>query len=147
MTSVDSNFKCLCGRPHGTGPPPPVHMRPPEPDPLPPPCGRHKWMAPILTVPYLALLALLFTVLSFCYLCSLLLILIYLLLTELSLAHLLSSPPCNAHFLILIPKVLHALFHSLFSHQPHRFPRLLLYIASVYIQSSCTLLYIKAKRS
>src|SRR6218665_2032754 len=24
--------------------PPPVHMRPPEPDP--PPCGRHKWMAP-----------------------------------------------------------------------------------------------------
>src|SRR6218665_1674732 len=21
-------------------------MRPPEPDPLPPPCGRHKWMAP-----------------------------------------------------------------------------------------------------
>jgi len=22
-----------------------VHMRPPEPDPLPPPCGRHKWMA------------------------------------------------------------------------------------------------------
>src|SRR6218665_571176 len=26
--------------------PSPVHMRPPEPDPLPPPCGRHKWMAP-----------------------------------------------------------------------------------------------------
>ena len=25
---------------------PPVHMRPPEPVPLPPPCGRHKWMAP-----------------------------------------------------------------------------------------------------
>ena len=25
----------------------PTHMRPPEPDPLPPPCGRHKWMAPI----------------------------------------------------------------------------------------------------
>ena len=44
MTSVDSNF--LCGRPHGAGPPPPVHMRPPEPDPLSPPCGRHKWMAP-----------------------------------------------------------------------------------------------------
>jgi len=21
-------------------------MRPPEPDSLPPPCGRHKWMAP-----------------------------------------------------------------------------------------------------
>src|SRR6218665_3412455 len=46
MTSVDSNFNFLCGRPHGDGPPPPVHMRPPEPDPLPPPCGRHKWMAP-----------------------------------------------------------------------------------------------------
>src|SRR6218665_1376593 len=36
MTSVDSNFKCLCGRPHGDGPPSPsMHMRPPEPDPLP----------------------------------------------------------------------------------------------------------------
>src|SRR6218665_1350390 len=46
MTSVDSNFNFLCGRPHAAGPPPPVHMRPPEPDPLPPPCGRHKWMAP-----------------------------------------------------------------------------------------------------
>ena len=34
MTSVDSNFNFLCGRPHGAGPPP-VHMRPPEPDPLP----------------------------------------------------------------------------------------------------------------
>src|SRR6218665_934422 len=44
MTSVDSNFNFLCGRPHGAGPP--VHMRPPEPDPLPPPCRRHKWMAP-----------------------------------------------------------------------------------------------------
>src|SRR6218665_1302653 len=33
MTSVDSNFNFLCGRPHGAGPP--VHMRPPEPDPLP----------------------------------------------------------------------------------------------------------------
>src|SRR6218665_4158438 len=31
MTSVDSNFNFLCGRPHGAGPPPP---RPPEPDPL-----------------------------------------------------------------------------------------------------------------
>ena len=30
----------------GLDPPPPVHMRPPEPDPLPPPCRRHKWMAP-----------------------------------------------------------------------------------------------------
>src|SRR6218665_1411392 len=46
MTSVDSNFKFLCGRPHGAGPPSPVHMHPAEPDPLPPPCGRHKWMAP-----------------------------------------------------------------------------------------------------
>src|SRR6218665_559286 len=26
--------------------PSPVHMRPPEPDPLPPPCGRRKWMPP-----------------------------------------------------------------------------------------------------
>ena|SRR6218665_2831601 len=30
----------------GLDPPLPVHMRPPEPDPLPPPCGRHEWMAP-----------------------------------------------------------------------------------------------------
>ena len=44
MTSVDSNFNFLCGRPHGAGPPPHVHMRLPEPDP--PLCGRHKWMAP-----------------------------------------------------------------------------------------------------
>src|SRR6218665_3881693 len=49
MMSVDSNFNFLCGRPHGAGLPP-VHMRPPEPDPLPPPCGRHKWMAPIATI-------------------------------------------------------------------------------------------------
>src|SRR6218665_172132 len=35
MTSMDSNFNFLCGRPHGAGPPPPIHMRPPEPDPLP----------------------------------------------------------------------------------------------------------------
>ena len=34
MTSVDSNFNFLCGRPHGAGPPSPAHMRPPEPDPL-----------------------------------------------------------------------------------------------------------------
>src|SRR6218665_986530 len=46
MTSMDSNFNFLCGRPHGAGPPPLVHMHPPEPDPLPPLCGRHKWMAP-----------------------------------------------------------------------------------------------------
>ena len=44
MTSVDSNFNFRCGRSHGTEPPSPVHMRPPEPDPSPP-CGRHKWMA------------------------------------------------------------------------------------------------------
>jgi len=44
MTSVDSDFKFLCGRPHGAGPSAPVHMRPPEPDP--PLCGHHKWMAP-----------------------------------------------------------------------------------------------------
>ena len=48
MRSVDSNFNFLCGRPHGTGPPPPVHMRPPEPDPPPP----HKWMAPYLLMKY-----------------------------------------------------------------------------------------------
>ena len=36
MTSVDSNFNFLCGRPHGAGPLLPlVHMRPPEPDPCP----------------------------------------------------------------------------------------------------------------
>ena len=35
MMSVDSNFNFLCGRPHGAGPHPPVHTRPPEPDPLP----------------------------------------------------------------------------------------------------------------
>src|SRR6218665_2811629 len=35
MVSLDSNFNFLCGRPHGAGAPlPPVHMRPPEPDPL-----------------------------------------------------------------------------------------------------------------
>src|SRR6218665_2069987 len=52
MTSVDSNFNFLCGRPLGAGPPPPVHMRPLEPDPPPPPCERHKWMAPNLTVAF-----------------------------------------------------------------------------------------------
>ena len=36
MTSVDSNFNFLCGRPHGAWPPPLVHMRPPEPDALTP---------------------------------------------------------------------------------------------------------------
>jgi len=34
MTSADSNFNFLCGRPHGAWPPSPVHMRPPEPLPL-----------------------------------------------------------------------------------------------------------------
>src|SRR6218665_2951887 len=34
MTSVDSYFNFLCGRPHGAGSPPPVHMHPPDPDPL-----------------------------------------------------------------------------------------------------------------
>src|SRR6218665_2842024 len=45
MTSVDSNFNFLSGRPHGAGPPSPIHMRPPEPDPLSPPCGRHKFLS------------------------------------------------------------------------------------------------------
>ena len=31
----------------GLDPSLPVHMRQPEPDPLPLPCGRHKWMAPM----------------------------------------------------------------------------------------------------
>jgi len=31
MTSVDSNFNFLCGRPHGAWPPPTVHMRPSVP--------------------------------------------------------------------------------------------------------------------
>src|SRR6218665_2548964 len=48
MTSVDSNFNFLCGRPHGAGPPLPsstcVHL---SLTPFPPPCGRHKWMAPM----------------------------------------------------------------------------------------------------
>ena len=39
MTSVDSNFNFLCGRPHRAGPPlSPVHMRPPEPGPPSPLC-------------------------------------------------------------------------------------------------------------
>src|SRR6218665_1106575 len=45
MMSVNSNFNCLCGHPHGAGPPPPstcVHLSlTPSPS-----CGRHKWMAP-----------------------------------------------------------------------------------------------------
>src|SRR6218665_3875679 len=35
MMSVDSNFNFLCRRPHWAGPPPLIHLRPPEPDPLP----------------------------------------------------------------------------------------------------------------
>ena len=45
MTSVDSNFNFLCGRPHGLDP----SLRPHAstwPWPPPPPCGCHKWMAP-----------------------------------------------------------------------------------------------------
>ena len=45
MTSVDFNFNFLCGHPQGAGPLP----RPPEPDPLAPPCGHHKRMAPSWT--------------------------------------------------------------------------------------------------
>jgi len=44
MTSVDSYFNFLCIRPHGAGPPSTcVHL---SLTPAPPPCGRHKWMAP-----------------------------------------------------------------------------------------------------
>jgi len=39
MTSVGYDF--LCGRPHRA-----KHMRPPEPDCPPSPCGRHKRMVP-----------------------------------------------------------------------------------------------------
>jgi len=41
MTSVDSNFTFLCGRPHGAG-----HSPRPHASTWPPPCGRHKRMAP-----------------------------------------------------------------------------------------------------
>src|SRR6218665_2589896 len=44
MTSLDSNFNFLCGRPHGAGPPSSVHLSLTPP----PPCGRHKWLAPYL---------------------------------------------------------------------------------------------------
>src|SRR6218665_2413613 len=47
MTSVDSNFN-FCVDVHKGLDPLPVHMRPPKPDSPPPPCGRHKWMAPCL---------------------------------------------------------------------------------------------------
>src|SRR6218665_1545234 len=50
MTSADSNFNFLCGRPHGAGPPPStcVHL-----SLTPPPCGRHKWMAPYVIAIFL----------------------------------------------------------------------------------------------
>ena len=44
MTSVDSNFNFLCGRAHGSWPPRPHAST--WAWSLPPPCGRHKWMAP-----------------------------------------------------------------------------------------------------
>jgi len=46
MKLLGSNF--LCGHPLGADPSP-IHMHPPEPDSLPNPCGRHKWMAPNTT--------------------------------------------------------------------------------------------------
>src|SRR6218665_640768 len=50
MTSVDSNFNFLCGRPHAwAGPPPPFTCVRLNLTPLPHPCGRHKWMAPCLS--------------------------------------------------------------------------------------------------
>jgi len=45
MTSVDSNFNFLCGHPHGAWPPPRPHAST-WAWPFPPPCIRHKWMAP-----------------------------------------------------------------------------------------------------
>jgi len=49
MTSVQSNFNFLCGRPHGDWPPSPrPHASTLAWPTLPPPCGRHKWMAPFL---------------------------------------------------------------------------------------------------
>src|SRR6218665_3930244 len=48
MTSVDL-ILIFCVDVH-MGLDPPVHMHPPEPDPLPPPCGRHKWMAPYRSI-------------------------------------------------------------------------------------------------
>jgi len=48
LTSVDSNFKFLCGCPHGAWPPSP-HPHASTWAWPPPPCGRHKWMAPYMT--------------------------------------------------------------------------------------------------
>jgi len=42
MTSVDSIFNFLCGRPHGAWPRPHAST---WAWPPPPPCGRHIWMA------------------------------------------------------------------------------------------------------
>src|SRR6218665_3809835 len=48
MTSVGSNLNIFCVDVHmELTPPSPVRMRPPEPGLPSPPCGRHKWMAPI----------------------------------------------------------------------------------------------------
>ena len=44
MTSVGFNFLRGCPR---VADPFPIHIRPPEPDPPPPLCGHHKWMAPL----------------------------------------------------------------------------------------------------
>src|SRR6218665_3169215 len=49
MTSVDSKFNFPCGRPHGVEPPPRftcVRLSLTSS----PPCGRHKWMAPYISV-------------------------------------------------------------------------------------------------
>jgi len=46
MTSVNSNFNFLCGRPHGAWPLPHPHA---STWAWPPPFGRHKWMAPKTT--------------------------------------------------------------------------------------------------
>src|SRR6218665_2947748 len=44
-----TGYNFVYGRPHIALPPPPICRRLPEPEPtLPPPCGRHKWMAPCL---------------------------------------------------------------------------------------------------
>ena len=49
MTSVDSIFHFLCGRPHGLDPLPRPNVS--TWAWLPPPCGRHKWMAPYSNIP------------------------------------------------------------------------------------------------
>jgi len=49
MTSVDSNFNFLYGRPHGAWPLPPSTCVYLCLTPLTPPCGHHKWMSPMYT--------------------------------------------------------------------------------------------------